>query len=129
MEAYSLDLRERVLRACDDRAGSREEIAETMGVSVSFITKLLRRRRTAKSIAAKPHSGGGKPSLQQKDLKRVQKLVDEQPDATLSELCQRLHSDGSAPKVHPWTMCRALQRLGLVRKKSLFTLRNAIRLG
>jgi len=127
MEAYSLDLRERVVRACDDHQGTRQEIAEMFGVSVSFITKLLRRRRLENSIAAKPHSGGGKPALQEQHLNRVRKLVEQQPDATLSELCQRLHH-GGGPRVHPWTLCRALRRLGLPRKKSLFTPRNGIRL-
>jgi transposase len=127
MEAYSLDLRERVVRACDDHLGTQPEIAEMFGVSVSFITKLLRRRRRENSIAAKPHSGGGKPALQEHHLNRVKKLVEQQPDATLSELCQRLGRSGG-PRVHLWTMCRALQRLGLPRKKSLFTPRNAIRL-
>jgi transposase len=127
MEAYSLDLRERVVRACDDRLGTREEIAEMLGVSVSFITKLLRRRRDEKTIAARPHSGGGKPSLSEADLKRVEKLVARQADATLPELCGQL-ADGGGPQVKPWTMCRALQRLGLVRKKSPFTPRSGIRL-
>jgi transposase len=124
---YSLDLRERVVRACDDRMGTRQEIAEMLGVSVSFITKLLRRRSRENSIAAKPHRGGGKASLDQNDLKRVRQFVDEQPDATLSELCERLRSTGG-PTVHLWTMCRMLKHLGLVRKKSLFTPRSATRL-
>ena len=128
MEAYSLDLRERVVRACDDRLGTRDEIAEMLGVSVSFITKLLRRRRDEKTLAAKPHSGGGKPSLDNKDEKRVRELVAKQPDATLKELCHRL-ANGGGTTVKTWTMCRALQRLGLVRKKSLFTPRSGIRLG
>jgi transposase len=127
MEAYSLDLRERVVRACDDGLGTREEIAQMLGVSISFITKLLRRRRDEKTIAAKPHSGGGKPSLDSKDEKRVQKLVARQPDATLKELCRRL-SDAGGAGVESWTMCRALKRLGLVRKKSPFTPRSGIRL-
>lgn len=127
MEAYSLDLRERVVRACDDGVGSREEISEMLGVSVSFITKLLRRRRDEKTIAPKPHSGGGKPSLDNKDEKRVQRLVSQQPDATLKELCHRLSQAGGAT-VQTWTMCRALARLGLVRKKSPFTPRSGIRL-
>lgn len=33
MEAYSLDLRERVVRACDQRRSTRREIAEWFGVS------------------------------------------------------------------------------------------------
>lgn len=128
MEAYSLDLRERVVRACDDRLGTRQEMAEMLGVSVSFITKLLRRRRDEKTIAAKPHTGGGKPSMDQADLKRVKELVAKQPDATLAELCRRLR-DGGGATVRAWTMCRALKALGLVRKKSPFTLRSAIRPG
>jgi len=127
MEAYSLDLRERVVRACDDGLGTREEIARMLGVSVSFITKLLRRRRDEKTLAAKPHSGGGKPSLDRKDEKRVRKLVARQPDATLRELCDRLADAGGAT-IRIWTMCRALARLGLVRKKSPFTPRSGIRL-
>jgi len=127
MEAYSMDLRERVVRACDDRLGTRQEIAEMLGVSISFITKLLRRRRDEKTIAARPHSGGGKSSLSEAELRRIEELVVEQPDATLKELCGRLH-DGGVTKVKSWTMCRALQRLGLVRKKSPFTPRNGIRL-
>jgi len=128
MEAYSLDLRERVVRACDDRVGTREEIAEMLKLSVSFITKLLRRRRDEKTIAAKPHSGGGKPSLDKSDVKRVQELIAKQPDATLKELCHRLTKSGGTT-VQIWTMCRALARLGLTRKKSPFTPQSGIRLG
>src|SRR5438093_3521814 len=91
-----------------------------LGVSVSFITKLLRRRREDKTIAAKAHAGGGKPSMDERDLQGVRKLVADQPDATLSELCRRLYEGGGAA-VRPWTMCRALRRLGLVRKQSPFT--------
>jgi transposase len=96
-------------------------------VSVSFITKLLRRRRKEKTIAAKPHSGGGKPSLNKSDLQKVRQLVDDQPDATLLELCQRLRRRVGKP-VHSSTMCRTLSRMGLVRKKSPFTPRSGIRL-
>jgi transposase len=127
MDAYSLDLRERVLSDCDEGFNTQEEVAETFGVSVSFITKLLRRRRDKKMIVAKPHAGGGKPSLGQADLKRVRQIIDQRPDATLNELCGALKDDGGT-SVKPWTMCRALQRLGLVRKKSPFTRRSGIRL-
>jgi transposase len=132
MEAYSMDLRERVVRACDEGLDTQEEIAQTLGVSISFITKLLRRRRDEKTIAAKPRSGGGKPSLGKAELKRIGEWVAEQPDATLKELCERLHDGGGTRvkpvKVKPWTMCRALQRLGRARKKSPFTPRSGIRL-
>lgn len=117
MEALSLDLRERVAAACDEGAESQPEVAERFAVSVSFITKLLRRRRLTGSVAAKPRGGGRKPALGAGDLGRVRRLVAEQPDATLAELCGRLRA-GGGPGVGAWTMCRALKALGLARKKS-----------
>ncbi len=55
MEAYSLDLRECVCAACDEWLETRAEVAERLGVSRSFVQKLLRRRKSG-SIQAKPSS-------------------------------------------------------------------------
>jgi transposase len=128
MEALSLDLRERVAAACDEGSDTQPEIAERFGVSVSFITKLLRRRRLTGSLAAKARGGGRKPALGARDLDRVRRLVAEQRDATLAELCDRLRARGG-PAVGAWTMCRALRTLGLPRKKSPSTRASVTRLG
>lgn len=128
MEALSLDLRERVAAACDEGSESQPELADWFSVSVSFITKLLRRRRLTGSVAPKPRGGGRKPALRERDLRRVRGLVAEQPDATLAELCQRLAARGG-PAVGAWTMCRALKTLGLVRKKSRSTPASGTRRG
>ena len=61
MDAYSMDLRQRVVRACDEKVGSQRRIAELFGVSLSWVEKLLRRRRQTGSIAPKAHGGGGRP--------------------------------------------------------------------
>ena len=61
MDAYSKDLRERVVGACEGREMTQQEVAEAFGVSLSFITKLLRRKRQTGSITAKPRGGGRKP--------------------------------------------------------------------
>lgn len=117
MDAYSQDLRERVARACDSGEMTQAEVAEAFGVSLSFITKLLRRRRQTGSLAAKSHAHGPAPRIQASQQAHLQKMVQEQPDATLAELCQRL-ADRTALQVSPPTMCRALDKLGLHRKKS-----------
>ena len=113
MKAYSQDLREHVVRACDERRGTREHIARLFGVSTAWIRRLLQRRRQTGSFAAWPHAGGPKPKMD--DLRRGQLflLVREQPDATLAELGQRL-----AAPVHLSTIARALLRLGLTVKKN-----------
>lgn len=120
MEAYSLDLRERAVAACDEGEETREEVAERFGVSTSFIRKLLRRRRETGSIAARPRSGGVPAALKAGDLRQVRRLVEHQPDATLEELCDRL-AKRTGTSVKGWTMCRAVGALGLRRKKSLCT--------
>ena len=113
MKAYSLDLRERVAAACDEGAMSRAEVAESLAVSVSFITKLLRRRRESGTLAARPWGGNRKPALDGAGLRLLRRLVGEQPDATLAELRDRL---GVAVTV--WSVRRALRQLKLTYKKS-----------
>lgn len=113
MDAYSMDLRERVAADCDSGIWSQPEIAEKYDVSVSFITKLLRRRRETGSLEPKPHAGGPPPTFDPRDLKQISARVRQQPDLTLAELC------AWAPKsVSDSTMSRALIALGLTRKKS-----------
>ena len=113
MKPYSQDLRERVVRACDEGRGTRLQIAATYGVSTAWIRRLLQRRRQTGSFAAKPHAGGAVKMTPDR-CDRLVVLVREQPDATLAELHDRL-----AAPVHLSTIARALRRLKLaVKKKS-----------
>jgi transposase len=50
MAAYSIDLRQKILQACERRLGSQRVLADLFGVSLSFVEKLLRRHRTTGSI-------------------------------------------------------------------------------
>jgi transposase len=126
MEALSLDLRERICVACDERFETRAEVAERFGVSRSFVQKLLRRRKKTGSVEAKPHAGGPEASVGDRDRKRLRKLVKDDPDATLSELCRSLAATGGASVSVP-TMCRTLAKLRLRLKKRRFTPRSGIR--
>ena len=124
MDAYSLDLREGVAADCDAGKLSQPAIAEKYDVSVSFITKLLRRRRETGSLKPKPHTGGPAPTLNERDRKRVAAKVRQRPDITLAELC------AWAPKsVSDSTMSRILISLGLTRKKSRSTPTSGTRAG
>ncbi len=116
MEAYSLDLRQRVCEACDEGQLSREEVAQQFKVSRSFVQKLLARRKSGGSIAAKPKGGGCKPLLGEQDRRLLLNQVHGKADATLAELCQWLVGAGG-PRVSRPTMCRVLAALGLRLKK------------
>jgi transposase len=113
---YSMDLRQRVVQACDENRGSREHIAKLYGVSTAWIRRLLQRRRERGTIAAKPHGGGRRPKIAGRKLDRLKELVEQQPDATLVELRDRCRVDASIMAVH-----RALQRLESRFKKSRST--------
>ena len=60
MAPYSIDLRERVAAAVDHREGSQREIARWFRVSVSFVARLLQRRREA-ALWLPSHTGAARP--------------------------------------------------------------------
>jgi transposase len=120
MAPYSLDLRERVAAAVDHKEGSLREIARRFRVSLSFVVRLLQRRRRASTLAPKPHGGGPKPALNPRDQERLRRLVQENNDATLKQLKQRGGFECTLA-----TIWNTLRRLGLTYKKK--TLRAAER--
>jgi transposase len=113
MKAYSMDLRERVVAACDAGDGTREQIAARFSVSVSWVRDLLKRRRETGSIAPKPRGGGRAPAFDGAAAERLREAVKADGDATLVELAEAAGVACSPSVVH-----RALRRLGITRKKS-----------
>src|SRR4051812_21128342 len=63
MGPYSKELRERVAAAVEHGEGSQREIARRFRVSLTFVFRLLRRRRDAGTLDPKPHGGGPTPAL------------------------------------------------------------------
>jgi transposase len=109
-----MDLRERVIAACD--AGQpTKEVAKTFQVSPAWVRRLKQHRRERGDIV--PRNGGGSRG-RKIDRERLTVLVQEKPDATLVELRDRLVALGGK-KVTPWAICKALQELKLTFKKSL----------
>lgn len=116
MKAYSTDLREKLVLAYESGEGTLDEVADTFGVGRCTIAKMMRRWRSGQSLAPLPHGGGYPATLNEKVLAVLQKHVAAQPDATLAELAAHLKRKAKA-QVHPSNICRALQKLGLPRKK------------
>ena len=112
MGPYSNDLRQRVAAAVDHGEGSQREIARRFRVSLTFIVRLLQRRRDTDSLDPKPHGGGPTPALGPDDQHRLNELIREQPDATLEHLRQLGGFTCSLT-----TLWRALRRGDLTRKK------------
>jgi transposase len=112
MEAYSLDLRKRVLAACDAGKGTKE-VARLFDVSPAWVRRLKQRRRELNTIEPLPKKNGPDPKLTPRHRVRLRDAVERQPDLTLAELKAKLKLSASVP-----TICRALRSLGLSFKKS-----------
>ena len=113
MKPYSIDLRERVVAACDAREGTRQQIAERFGVSDRWIRKLLRQRRVTGSIAPLPRNPGRKRALNDRQMERLGRLIQKRPDATLKELRKSL-----GVKISIAALDRAIRRLDMTLKKT-----------
>jgi transposase len=112
MKAYSLDLRKRVLAACDSGKATKE-VSRLFEVSPAWVRRLKQRRRELNTIEPLPRKNGSDPKLTPQHRSRLLEAVERQPDVTLAELKHQLKLPASIP-----TICRALRTLGLSLKKS-----------
>src|SRR5919202_6694667 len=113
---YSTDLRERVLVASERREGTQAAIARRFGVCEATVENWLRQARREGRRGPKPHAGGPPPRLDTAALAVLRALVLADNAATLQEYADRLAAR-TGVRVSPPVLCRALQRLGLTRKK------------
>lgn len=112
--ALPMELRERVLKACDEGA-SHKSVAERFMVGVRTVERWVTRRKRTGSFA--PIRPPGRPrDLSEDQRGRLRREASDRPDATLSELRERCGIDGSLTLIH-----NELRRLGFSRKKSRST--------
>lgn len=112
----SLDLRTRIIQACQEQDESQAEIAERFCVHLKTVEKLWRQWRQSGTVAPRPHAGGP-PARLAGAGDALRALLAECNDRTNTELaallgtCHGLATSAAA-------VSRALTRLGITRKKS-----------
>ena len=82
MRPHSIDLREKILRAYDQKLGSQRTLASLFGVSRSCVETLRPWRRITGPLVPRLHAGGRKPSGDEAALEVVRQWFREQADAT-----------------------------------------------
>jgi transposase len=110
---YSVDLRERVVRAVEGGA-SRRATAAKFEVSVSFVIKLMQ-RWWRRGTVQPDRIGGWKRSALAAHAERVRAVVAAQPDLTIAELQSRLAAERIMASRS--SVGRFLIAAGLTRKK------------
>jgi transposase len=115
MKAYSLALREKVLRA-GDQGYPRAEIVKRVGVSMATIKRYLKQRRETGEVAPTPIPGRPAKKLAKLAADLVAQL--QAHDAVrLADHC-RLWEQTQGVRVSTATRSRAIKRIGWTRKKS-----------
>lgn len=114
--SYSADLRRRVVAAALEGGQSRDEVARRFAIGRSSVYRWVAAALSEGRLEAKPMRGGPRPTIRDEALAALRRLVDDTNHLTLAEYRDRL-AEESGVRVHPWTVGRALKRLGLTRKK------------
>jgi transposase len=115
MKPYSVEFREKIVKAYEKRDTSIRKLASRFDVSKSFVERLLRRNQSTGDIKPLRQGGYRKGELDGYS-KQIHEMVDKYPDATLSEYCEYWGASYDIWVSVP-TMCRELQKQKLTRKK------------
>jgi transposase len=116
VDTYSMDLRERVLAACD--AGQpTKRVAARFGVSPAWVRRLKQRRRETGSVAPRKRGRQDPGMFDDKRSAALRRMIKESPDTTLAQLQMRVEDElGITCSV--FTVWRTVRRLGITLKKS-----------
>jgi transposase len=112
MKAIPVPLRERILKLYE-QGKSTAEIARFCGYCVAAVRRVRQHFKARGTMKPQTHLCGRKTLLTAQRKSRLQKLVADQPDATLAELGTGLDRPFGTSTVDLW-----LRRLGLSYKKN-----------
>ena len=115
MDAYSEDLRQKIVEGVEHQRMSKSEAARLFGVSLSSVKRYVKAACEGRSLSP-GKAPGKKPLLDEKAKKLLEADVQERPFAKLSERQQYLQSVAGL-SVSESTLSRALRKMGFGRKK------------
>lgn len=87
MKSYSIDFREKIVKAYEQGNTSVRKVASRFDVSKSFVQKLLEMKKTEGHVEPRKQGGGMRSELDFYQIQLVE-MVEKYPDATLSEYCE-----------------------------------------
>lgn len=90
MVAYSIDLRQKILSAWQNKEGTQRELAKRFKASLSFLRDFLRRYRETGQIAARTQGGERRSKLKGKEEELLKIIVTEQSDICLREIQEEI---------------------------------------
>lgn len=108
MKTITLRRRKQILADYDAGGVTRKKVAETHGISLGMVKKLLQQRRATDNIADRREFTGRPPIILEKHRQRMAELLNESPEMTLFQLKNKLRICCTLPAIH-----RVLKTMGL----------------
>ena len=115
MDAYSEDLRHKIVQALTERRMNKSEAARAFSVSLSSLKRYAKALREGRSLS--PGKAPGKrPKLDEKARRLLEVDVEERPFLKLSDRREYLKKVAGV-SVSESTLSRAIRKMGFGRKK------------
>jgi transposase len=115
MDAYSEDLRRKIVEAVQERRMNQSEAARAFGVSRSSVKRYLKAVRQGRSLSPRK-APGKRSSLDEKARKLLEADVEDRPFAKLKQRQEYLH-EAAGISVSESTLSRTIRSMGFGRKK------------
>ncbi len=115
MEAYSEDLRKKIVDAVERRGMGRSEAARAFDVSLSSVKRYVRKFRQGRSLSP-GRAPGRRPKIDERARKLLEEDLKERPFATLQQRCDYLRAVAGL-EVSRSVVCRTIKRMDRTRKK------------
>jgi transposase len=115
MDAYSEDLRKKIVQALQQQRMNKSEAARAFSVSLSSVKRYAKAAAEGRSLSP-GKAPGKKPLLDEKARRLLEADVQERPFAKLSDRWEYLQKVAGV-SVSESTLSRALRKMGFGRKK------------
>jgi len=117
MDAYSEDLRRKIVNAIEQRGMGQSEVARTFDVSLSSVKRYVRKFRQGRSLS--PGKAPGKHPTIDEPARRglLEEDLKERPFVALRERCEYLRRYVAGLEVSRSVGCRTIKRMDSTRKK------------
>jgi transposase len=115
MDAYSEDLRQKIVQALERRRMTKSEAARAFSVSLSSVKRYAKAVNEGRSLSPRK-APGKRPLLDEKARRLLEADVEERPFARLSDRQEYLQKVAGV-SVSESTLSRALRKMGFGRKK------------
>ena len=115
MQAYSVDLRQRIVSALDEEGTAIDSVAQRFCVSATSVKRYKRQMQETGSLSPKPWPG--RPlKIKPDQAERLRELVASRTDWTLQRLCHAWQEE-TGVSIPFGVMARTLARLKITYKK------------